>query len=678
MKALRVLGVACACATLLAAAPPHTTIYGFTTITSDKEFALEDRFLDIPTASGALENAAVLASRPHYAGSDGDYKLAYFVRDTFKDYGIEATVESFTARIDTPKKLALEIYPPGIVGMAPPAKITVPAYTPIFKRRQKRDTANLAAPRFATAPMAGLDLRELPDPNDPDTQNPAVGLPFLAGSGDGDVTGPLVYAGHGLPADYALLTAHGIDVTGSVVLVRFGAEFRGAIVRRAQNHGVHAVIMYDDPADDGPGRGGAYPNGPWRPLNSVQRGSLGLGITVPVLPISANNARLLLASIHGPSAPAPWTGRLPVGYPFAKGPANVRVVVELNHRTTTLWNTIGVIHGTTPGQQLVIGAHRDAWVYGLGSGGGGVITLLETARGLGNLALTGWQPGRTIVLAAWDGEELGQFGSLAYIKRHGDELNTGSIAYLNTEPSVTGTTFGADAVAAIAPTIAEASHVAPDPAFPGNTIYERWAFRTHGVLPPVTRPPGGGDRDAFLFNAGTPSANASFTGPFGPYHSSYDTLLYARTISDPEFALHRAAAQIYGVAALRLANADVVPYHFTAYVAPMHSAVRSLAALARLRNVNFDARGFERSIGGFAASAARSDLATTRVSAAQVPENQLEAARIIDLAAYGIEGDSQISFPDVEHAVRAGDQAGVDLAIARARTTIDRASNLIH
>jgi N-acetylated-alpha-linked acidic dipeptidase len=679
MKALRVLGVACACATLLAAAPPHTTIYGFTTITSDKEFALEDRFLDVPTAAGALEHAAVLASRPHYAGSDGDYKLAYYVRDRFKEYGFDTSVETLTARVDTPKKLALELVPTG-TRPGKPATVKPPAHIALFNRRRRSDglPPGMAPPAALSAPTNGFDLRELADPSDPDTANPAVGLPFLAGSADGDVTAPLVYAGHGTAADYAALSAHGIDVTGTVVLMRYGAEARGDLVRRAEARGVRAAILYDDPADDGPGRGGAYPNGPWRPLNSVQRGSLGLGISIPVLPISANNARLLLASLHGPSAPAPWRGGLPVAYPFARGPATAHVIVELNHRTTTLWNTIGILHGTLPGQQLVIGAHRDAWVYGLGSSGGGVVTLLETARGLGNLALTGWQPGRTIVLAAWDGEELGQYGSLAYIRRHGDELNTGSVAYLNTEPSVTGTVFGADAVAAIAATIADATHVVPDPAQPGNTIYERWAFRTHGVLPPVILPAGGSDRDAFLFGAGTPSANAGFSGPFGPYHSSYDTLQYARTVSDPEFALHRAAAQIYGVAALRLANADVVPYHFSAYVAPMRSASRSLAAVARLHKLTFDQRGLERSIAGFAASAARSDLATARVSDAQVPENQLEAARILDLAVYGVESNGTISFPDINRALRDGDQAAADLAVARARTTLDHAASLIH
>jgi N-acetylated-alpha-linked acidic dipeptidase len=665
---------------MLAAAPPHTQIYGFTVTNSDTEFALEDRFLDIPSSAGALEVAAALAAQPHYAGSTGDYKLALYVRDRFKEFGFDTAIESLTARIDVPKKLALELIPSGFRGGSGTPKY--PAYTALANRHRRPGQPTpvpvRAGPIGVTAdPVVGIDLRELPDPNDSDTANPAVGLPFIAGSADGDLTAPLVYAGHGMPADYAQLDAHSVDTHEAVLLIRYGADPRGTLVRRAQAHGAVGVLLYDDPADDGAARGAVYPTGPWRPLTSVQRGSVGEGVTVPVLPISAANARLLLAALRGPSAPRPWAGALSVGYPFARGPAAVHMVVTMQRRTTTLWNTIGVLHGTTPGQELILGAQRDAWVYGLGAGGGGTVTLVEAARGLGYLAKTGWKPGRTVVVAAWDGEELGAYGSLAYLKRHGDEIRSGSIAYLNTEPSVTGPTFGADAVAAIAPTIADASHIVPDPAQPGNTIYERYAFRTRGVLPPVDRGTGGFDRAAFLFGAGTPSANASFSGPFGPYHSSYDTLQFARTISDPEFDLHRAAAQLYGVAVLRLSNADVIPYHFMAYVAPMESALRGLAALARTRRVSLNTHGFDLAIRRYSANAARSDTATKRVATSAAGDREMEAARVLDLETYGIEGDTRITFPDVARAIREGDQSAVDLAVSRARATLDRTGTLI-
>lgn len=669
MKALRVLGVACACI-LLAAAPAHTQIYGFSVAGSDQEFALEDRFLDIPSSAGALADAAALAAEPHYAGSDGDYKLALYVRDQFKAFGFDTSLETLTARIDVPKTLTLAVLPTGV------APVGIPAYTSLAKRRLfRRQKPAPGAPE--AEPGIGLDLRELPDPNDPDTANPAVGLPFLAGTADGNVTAPLVYAGHGTPADYGLLDSHGIDPKGAILLIRLGADIRGDLVRRAQAHGAVGALLYDDPADDGSGRGATYPNGPWRPMTSVQRGTVGEGITIPVLPISANNARTLLATLRGPSAPRPWAGALSVGYPFARGPAKVHMHVVMLRRQTTLWNTIGILHGTLPGQELVLGAQRDAWVYGIGAGGGGTVTLLETARGLGDLARTGWTPGRSIVLAAWDGEELGSYGSLAYLKRHGDEIRDSSIAYLSTEPAVTGKTFGADAVAAIAQTIAEASHVVPNPAQPGATVYESWAFRTHGALPPIDRGNGGVDPAPFLFGAGTPAAEASFSGPFGPYHSSYDTLQFARTIADPQFDLHRAIAQLYGVAVLRLADAAVVPYHFTAYVPAMNAALRSLGNLAHARKVNVDVRAFQTTIRRFAANAAKHDNATKRVATGNAADREMEAARVLDLTAYGVDGDTSIAFPDVVRAIREGDQNAVDIAVGRARTALDRAGTLI-
>jgi N-acetylated-alpha-linked acidic dipeptidase len=670
--ALRNAGLACSCALLLASAPPRTPIYGFTAIESDAEYDTENRFLDVPSAAGALAAAAAVAARPHYAGTPGDYKLALYVRDALQSYGFDTTIETLTARVDVPKRLVLQLLPTGNL------PVTVPPKTPLLKRRAKKREleAEAAKKGILTAPSDGLDLREIGDPADADSENPAVGLPFVAGSADGNVTAPLVYAGRGLDADYALLAAHQVDPHGAVLLIRYGADSRTALVRRAEADGAAGVVLYDDPADDGFARGAAYPNGPWRPLTSVQRGSVGDGVTIPVLPISAANAQLLLAALHGPSAPRPWSGALSVEYPFARGPAKVHLVVELQRKLTTLWNTVGVLHGSLPGQTVVVGAQRDAWVYGMGPGSG-VVTLLETARGLGYLAHTGWQPGRTVILAAWDGEELGSYGSQAYLKRHGDELRTGNVAYLNTSPSVSGPVFGADAVAAIAATIADATHAVTDPAQPGNTIYDRYAFHTHGQLPPLQRPAGGSDQAPFLFGAGTPSASVGFTGPFGPYHSSYDTLQFAQTISDPGFALHLAAAQIYGIAALRLADAGVVPYHFSAYALPMRYALRSLAATAKAQHLSFDTNGFFLSIKHYAAAAGRCDFATARGASRVDPQLELEAARSVDLAAYGVDGGTAVTFPDVARALHEGNQASVDLAVARARTTLERAAQLI-
>ena len=57
------------------------------------------------------------------------------------------------------------------------------------------------------------------------------------------------------------------------------------------------------------------------------------------------------------------------------------------------------------------GNHHDAWVNGADDPLSGQVAMMAEARGLGELAKTGWKPKRTIVYCAWDGEEPGLLGS---------------------------------------------------------------------------------------------------------------------------------------------------------------------------------------------------------------------------------------------------------------------------
>ncbi len=185
----------------------------------------------------------------------------------------------FTTRVDTPRRLVLELYPNG------------EEYVPGTPLRRRRGT-----------PPIGLDLREAGNPSDGVTLDPAVGLPFNADAADGDVVAPLVYARP--RASRGLRAA----APGRRRRPRGGRAdpLRRRLPRRARAHrpGRRAragVILYDDPADDGAGRGATIPDGPWRPAASVQRGALGDGIRIPVLPISADNARVCSAHCAGPA-----------------------------------------------------------------------------------------------------------------------------------------------------------------------------------------------------------------------------------------------------------------------------------------------------------------------------------------------------------------------------------------
>jgi N-acetylated-alpha-linked acidic dipeptidase len=642
---LRLLAASLAAAMLLGVAPP-APILGFGPTAGARERVDESRFLDLPSAQGALDHATVFGARPHYAGTPADHALALYARDRLREYGFDAKIEQFRAVVDTPRRLALELYADGRM------------YVPRNGAHRARGT-----------PPLGLDLREDGDPADPPTLDPAVGLPFVAGSGDGDLIAPVVYAHYGLPADYAALARAGVDVRRAVVLVRYGAAFRGLLARAAQDAGAAGAIFYDDPADDGAGKGAAIPDGPWRPAGSVQRGTLGPGIRIPVLPISATNARVLLRALRGPAGPAGWGGALDAPYPLGKGPAIVHLAVQLNHARATLWNTVGVLRGTQPGGGVVLGAHRDAWVYGVGDNGAGSVVLLEAARGLGYLARGGWRPKRSLVVALWDGEELGLLGSAAYARAHGGELR-GCAAYLNADENLTGPTLRVAAVGALGPALVQASGVVSDPARERTSLRDRWTAQPDGVT--IAPPGGGSDHETFLSGFGTPVAEMGFSGPFGPYHSSYDTLRYATAWSDPGFVLHRTAAQLYGIVAMRVANADALPYAFASYVPVLRAGLLRLEERARREGRELDLREPSAAIDRFTDAARRADDAIARGDG-PADGRALAAAQRLDRLVYGTNGYAAVAYPELETAYEGRDRGALEAALSSAADAIVQA-----
>jgi N-acetylated-alpha-linked acidic dipeptidase len=604
-----------------APAPPAGTLRGYTPPASERERRTESLFLDIPSAQSALESATVVGARPHYAGTPGDYALAVYLRDHLRTAGIAAELEPFTALVETPRELVLEL--------APPAEIVPP---PSGRKRHGPQ------PEFPVK----FALAESGDPGDPAAGARDAGLPFNAGSGDGDVSAPLVYANYGLDADYATLAGAQVDVRGAVLLVRYGAQFRGLLAERAQARGAAGLIFYADPADDGASRGLVYPAGPWRPLAAVQRGWVGNAIHIPTLPISALNAQLLLAALRGPAGPPNWGGTLATAYPLARGPGRVHLIVKLNRKPTTLWNTVGAIPGIRGDQTVLLGARRDALVYGLG--GAGVTTMLEVARGLGFLLASGWRPQRTIVFAGWDGEEIGSLGSLTYAREHQAELARGCFAYLDADGNITGPAFAAAAAAAVAPIILDAARAVRDPLASGTTIYDRWSAQTPGGPPRLDPPDAGAESEPFLALAGTPPLKMGFRGPFGVYRSSYDTLGYATRISDPDFNLHRSAAQLYGIVTLRLADAPGPPYAFSGYAALLRRGAASRggrrARAGNPRGGGRDGAALGRAVDRFAAAAARFDRQPARAGDDAATARALSAAQQLDALVYGADGST--------------------------------------
>src|SRR5437764_1160180 len=312
-------------------------------------------------------------------------------------------------------------------------------------------------------------LQEPPVAGDPTSSQQAEQLPtYNAYSIDGDVTAPLVYVNYGVPADYEQLERMGISVKGAIVIARYFGSWRGITPKAAAEHGAVGCIIYSDPREDGYAHGEVYPQGPWRPRDGVQRGSVmdmplypgdpltpGVGATkdakrlpvgeaptitkIPVLPISYGDAQPLLAAPRGRVAPAEWRGALGITYRVGPGPARVHLRVKSDWGLKPLYDVIARIPGTVaPDEWVIRGNHHDAWVNGAEDPISGLVPLLEEARAYGQLLKQGWKPRRTIIYAAWDGEEPALLGATECAEAHADPLAAKAVAYLNSDTNNRG------------------------------------------------------------------------------------------------------------------------------------------------------------------------------------------------------------------------------------------------
>ena len=430
---------------------------------------------------------------------------------------------------------------------------------------------------------------------------------YNAYSPSGRVAGEVVYANYGLPEDYAELERLGVDVSGKIVLVRYGGSFRGVKAQQAELRGAKGVIIYSDPEDDGYTRGPVYPDGPWRPADGIQRGSIqyifnypGDPLTpgtpslpgtrriapedagnlphIPTTPISYGEAQPLLEALGGPAAPESFQGGLPIDYHVGPGGTKVRLDLDIAYEQTPVSNVEVEIRGTTkPEEKVVIGAHYDGWTYGTSDNTSGWTTVMEVGRSLGRLLDRGWRPERTIVLAGWDGEEYGLLGSTEWVEQYQQDLKRNAVAYANLD-GAGGSQFGAAGVPSLDDAIVAATQSVTD-LRTGTSVYDVW--RGDDAAPEFDRLGSGSDYTAFLDHVGVPSFEIGYSAPAssGTYHSAYDDLYTTEHFLDPGYLGHAATARILGVTALRLADADMLPFHYTDYAEAVAAYVRELQAV---------------------------------------------------------------------------------------------------
>ncbi len=616
-----------------------TSIRGFNVSAHRDEIQWEEQARAVPSSDRIRETIRTLAGRPHLAGTPGSKQTAEWLLTQLRAAGLEANIETFEALLPTPATRVLEMTAPTTY------------------------RANLDEPGVAADPGAdGSDV--IP--------------PYNAYSGDGDVTAPLVYANYGLPADYDVLKAKGIDVRGKIVIVRYGQSFRGVKPRVAWEHGAAGCIIYSDPRDDGYFQGDTFPKGPYRPAGGVQRGSvLDLGVEpgdplspgwasepgskrlplaaattiqqIPVLPISWGNAQPLLAALDGPVAPLDWRGALPVTYHLGGGAATVHLRITMNNETRPLYNVIARIPGSEfPDEWVLYGNHHDAWVAGASDPLSGAAPLLEAARALAQLSHSGWKPKRTILLAFWDGEEFGLMGATEWMEKHAEELNKKLAVYINSDSSGKGT-LSAGGSHTLEAAMAEVLRDVNDPVSGKSLLNEylsREAKNAGGKSAAFHLSPlgSGSDFTPFLQHLGIASLNLGFENEAGGgvYHSAYDDFYWFSHFEDKDFVYGRTLAQVTAIATMRIADAALLPFEFTRLATALTTYTDEIAKLGdekkdEKNKVNLDAvrranQKLTQAASAYEKAASKSAAAVVPISAAQISAaNQLLIATERDL-----------------------------------------------
>ncbi len=614
----------------VAAAKP---ILGFSPAHALAQHRFEEQFQSLPSPEAARSWHREFTRAPHPAASAENNRLAALVAREWRKQGWESVqLRRYNVLHSSPRHVALEMV------------------TPLHYR------ASLAERAYAL---------------DPDSKNPALANTYFGYSASGDVTAELVYAHNGNPEDYEVLRQHGISVRGKVVLVRYSNpySYRGFKALSAEREGAAALLIYSDPADDGYAQGKVFPDGPWGPESHIQHGAITYDFIVPgdpttpgwasvagarripvsearslpkiiALPLSWHDAKPLLQNMTGSEVPADWRGALPITYRFA-GTVRVHVTVDMDTSIKPYTVVEGRIRGSElPDQWVLIGNHRDAWVYGGVDPVSGTASMLELTRALGKLKRQGMRPRRTIIACSWDGEEYALTGSTEWGEQFADQLSHNLVAYLNVDESVSGAattagpqglSFDPSGVASLAPMLVEATSEVRAPS--GKTLRDAWLStwtRDHKGAPPSmsemveTRIGSGSDHTVFLNHLGRPVINLGFTGDYGVYHSGYDDHYWMEHIGDPSFEYHTVVSRIWGITALRLANADILPFDFEFNATALQQFLLELETRAHIDPTVLQLQALHAHLADFGRAgrelreATAKDLASGAASAAQI------------------------------------------------------------
>ncbi|KAL2251151.1 probable glutamate carboxypeptidase LAMP1 isoform X2 [Sesamum indicum] len=515
----------------------------------------------------------MLTRRPHVAGSEANAEAAAYVLSTLTSYNIPSHIASYDTALTYPVSRSLVLTRPS---PDPPIKFSL--QQEVYEGDPYADVANEVQPTYHAYAKSGTAV------------------------------GPVVYVNYGRVEDYVTLKEMGVNVSGNVVLARYGEIYRGDIVENAYEEGAIGVLIFTDRKDYGGGGGDVkwFPDDKWMPPSGVQVGSVYNGAgdpttpgwpstegcerlsdeeveragdvpLIPSLPISWADGDAIVRSIGGQVASDAWQGGkdAPV-YRIGPGPGIVNLTYNGKQVLSRIENVVGIIEGAEePDRFVILGNHRDAWTFGAVDPNSGTACLLEVAERLWKLQKKGWKPRRTIIFCNWDAEEYGLIGSTEWVEENRQMLASRVVAYLNVDIAVGGAGFKASATPQLDELLIQAAKQVPDPDNSSQTVYDSWISSTDN--PAIGRLGGAGsDYSAFVQHIGVPAADISFGEAYPVYHSMYDDFIWMNKFGDPMFQRHVAVASIWGLLALKLADNEILPFDYLPYALELQRSVESL------------------------------------------------------------------------------------------------------
>ncbi|KAK2847108.1 hypothetical protein Q5P01_010107 [Channa striata] len=535
---------------------------------------------------------------PHLAGTEQDLKYAEQIKREWQEFGLDS----------------VEMVPYDVLLSYP--NETQPNYISIV---DENGTEILNTSLAEPLPEGYEDI-------------PNIVPPYSSFSAKGQPEGDLVYVNYGRTEDFFQLEREmGINVTGKIVIVRYGKIFRGNKVKNAILAGAKGIIMFSDPADYWATGVQPYPDGWNLPGGGAQRGNVlnlngagdpltpgypakeytyrfkledAVGLPkIPVHPIGFHDAIQLLKNMGGQIPPNNWKGALNISYRIGPGFSDdfksqkVRMNIFTNNKVARIYNVIGRIRGALePDRYVILGGHRDAWVFGGIDPMSGAAVVHETVRSAGKLLSKGWRPRRTIIFASWDAEEFGLQGSTEWAEENAKLLQERAVAYINADSAIEGMyTLRVDCTPSLHTLVYDITKqlASPEKGEEGVSLYESWHKRDNWTndrdAPRISKLGSGSDFEAYFIRLGITAGRARYTkntkterySSYPVYHSVYETFEIVDKFYDPTFKRLRVVAQVRGALIFHLADSQVLPLNLNEYANSLSKYAQSIARLAQ-------------------------------------------------------------------------------------------------